>query len=98
MVPINVSDDKLEMLANKFCCSKGTLPFTCLELPLGLTKPIVADFWPIVSKCERGPVAFPSYLNEEGRLELTNAVLTNLLMQFSQLSHPLPCVAFCFLR
>jgi hypothetical protein len=57
---------------------KSTLPFTYLGLPLSLTKPTVADFWPLVSNCERRLVVFSSFLSEAGRLELTNAVLTAL--------------------
>lgn len=44
MVPINVSDERFHILAQTFGCSKGTLPFTYLGLPLCLTKPTVADF------------------------------------------------------
>lgn len=33
MVPINVSTERLEVLAANFGCSKGTLPFTYLGLP-----------------------------------------------------------------
>jgi len=78
MVPINIDDAKLNSLASSFGCSKGTLPFTYLGLPLSLCKPSVADFWPLVSKCERRMVAFSSFLSEAGRLELTNAILTAL--------------------
>ena len=78
MVPVNVSDDRLGLLATSFGCSKGSLPFTYLGLPLSLTKPTVANFWPLATKCERRLVAFSSFLSEAGRLELTNAVLTAL--------------------
>jgi hypothetical protein len=53
MLPINVSEDKLELLANALGCLKGSLSFTYLDLPLSTTKPLVVDFWPLVSKCER---------------------------------------------
>jgi hypothetical protein len=78
MIPINIPEDKFDELATTFGCSKGTLPFTYLGLPLSLVKPTVADFWPLVSKCEKRLVAFSSFLSEAGRLELTNAVLTAL--------------------
>ena len=77
MVPSNVSEERLDILASTFGCSKGSLPFTYLGLPLGLTKPSVSDFWPLVSKCERRLVAFSSFLSEAGRLELTNSVLVD---------------------
>jgi len=50
MVPFNVNEQKLNILANTFGCSIGSLPFTYLGLPLSITKPTVADFWPLVSK------------------------------------------------
>jgi hypothetical protein len=50
MIPINIDDDRFEMLASTIGCSKGSLPFTYLGLPLSLSKPTVADFWPLVSK------------------------------------------------
>lgn len=76
MVPINIAEDRFDLLATSFGCSKGSLPFTYLGLPLSFTKPTVADFWPLVSKCERRMVAFSSFLSEGGRLQLTNAILT----------------------
>ncbi|WVZ97553.1 hypothetical protein U9M48_043079 [Paspalum notatum var. saurae] len=39
MTPINLTDEKFLILSNTFGCSQGTLPFTYLGLPLGLTKP-----------------------------------------------------------
>jgi hypothetical protein len=78
MIPVNVSEERLQVLSTSFGCAKGTLPFTYLGLPLGITKPSVADFWPLVSKCERRLVAFSSFLNKAGRLELTNAVIIAL--------------------
>jgi hypothetical protein len=38
MVPINLSEDRFNHLANTFGCSKGSLPFTYLSLPLGITR------------------------------------------------------------
>jgi len=39
MVPINLSDAKLDTLAATFGCSKGSLPFTNLGLPLNIERP-----------------------------------------------------------
>jgi len=44
MLPINISAERFEILANTFGCSKGSLPFTYLGLPLSLTRPTVADY------------------------------------------------------
>jgi hypothetical protein len=89
MVPINVPNNKLDTLANTLGCSKGSLPFTYLGLPLSISKPAVADFWPIVYKCERRLVAFSSFLTEAGHLQLTNAVLS-ALPTFAMCSFLLP--------
>jgi hypothetical protein len=78
MVPFNITEDRLNTLINTFGCTKQTLPFTYLGLPLSITKPSVAHFWPLVSKCERRLVNFSTFLSEAGRLQLTNAVLSAL--------------------
>jgi hypothetical protein len=53
MVPINMTEERIQHLANTFGCEIGSLPFTYLGLPLGTTKPKVDDFLPLVSKCQR---------------------------------------------
>jgi hypothetical protein len=78
MLPINVSEERLDLLANTFGCSKVSLPFTYLGLPLGTTKPKVVDFLPLVSKCERRLGGVSSMLNQAGRLQITNAVMSAL--------------------
>lgn len=78
MVPINVEESKFEVLANTFGCSKGSLPFTYLGFPMSLTKPTVADFWPLVNRCERRLSCISSLLNQASRLQLTNAVFSAL--------------------
>lgn len=60
----------------------GALPFTYLSLPLGLTKPKVEGFLPLVSRCERRLISMSTFLSQAGRLELTNAVFTSMLMFF----------------
>jgi hypothetical protein len=78
MVPINIPDDRFDILASTFGCTKGSLPFTYLGLPLSLTKPTVADFWPIVTRCERRLVSTSAFLSQAGRLELVNSVFSAL--------------------
>jgi hypothetical protein len=78
MVPINLSNEKLNHLARTFGCATGSFPFTYLGLPLGLSRTKVDDFLPLISKCEkRLNYVFP-FLNQAGRLEITNSVLTAL--------------------
>ena len=78
MFPINVIDEKLDLLARTFGCSKCSLPFTYYWLPLGLTKPSVQDFLPLVNKCERRLAGTSMFLSQARRLQITNAVLTSL--------------------
>jgi hypothetical protein len=89
MVPVNVSEQKLNNLANTFGCSIGSLPFTCLGLPRCITKPTVADFWPLVSKCERRLVNISSFLSQASRLQMTNAVIS-ALPTFTMCTYLLP--------
>ena len=51
--PINVSEQKMTVLANTFHCKVGSLPFTYLGLPLGLKKPNLEAFLPLIQKIER---------------------------------------------
>lgn len=80
MVPVNISEQRTHFLAQTFGCSIGPLPFTYLGLPLGLTKPKVEDFTPIVSKCERRLIITYTFLNQAGRLEITNTMFTSMTM------------------
>jgi hypothetical protein len=78
MIPINIDSDRMNALAQAFGCSIGSLPFTYLGLPLGLSKPKVEEFLPLVSKCERRLASFSTFLSQAGRLQMTNAVLSSL--------------------
>jgi hypothetical protein len=51
--PINVSDQKMEILANTFHCKVGSMSFTYLGLPLGLNKPNLGAFLPLIQKVKR---------------------------------------------
>lgn len=82
MVPISISEDMALLLAQTFGCTARSLPFIYLGLPLGLTKPKVEDFSPLVSKCERRLISTSTFLSQAGRLEITNAVFTSLPMFF----------------
>jgi hypothetical protein len=78
MLPINVSEQRLKLLASTFGCQEGTLPLTYLSLPLGTTKPKIIDFLPLVNKCERRIGGVSAMLNQAGRLQVTNAVFSSL--------------------
>ena len=78
MVPINLTPQKLQHLARTFSCATGVLPFTYLGLPLSLKRPTAIDFTPLVNKCEKRLAATSAWLNQAGRLEITNSVITTM--------------------
>ena len=82
LVPINIDTQESVSLAQSFGCSVGSLPFTYLGLPLGLTKPKIIDFLPMVSKCEKRLSCTSAFLSQGGRLEVTNSIFTALSIFF----------------
>jgi hypothetical protein len=75
LVSINTSEDNLQVLSQTFGCAIGSLPFTYLGLPLGVTKPIVQDMSPLVGLVERRLNASARFLGYGGRLEFVRSVL-----------------------
>jgi hypothetical protein len=51
--PINVTDQKMKILANTFHCKIGSMLFTYLGLPLGLQRPNLGAFLPLIQKIEK---------------------------------------------
>ena len=80
MVLINLAEERATSLAQTFGCVLGTFPFTYLGLPLGLTKPKVVDFLPLVNRCERRLLCTSTFLSQTGHLEVTNSIFTTLPM------------------
>lgn len=48
LVPINVNPEKMLHLANTLGCQVGSLPFTCLGLSLGSSKPKFEHYLPLL--------------------------------------------------
>jgi hypothetical protein len=80
MVPINVSNEKLNHLTRTFGCATGSFPFTYIGLPMGMNKPKVDDFLPLISKYERRLSYVLPFFSQASKLEITNSVLTALPM------------------
>lgn len=74
IVPINVSDEKCQLLANTLGCQVGTMPFTYLGLPLGTTRPSVEEFMPLLNIIEKRMMGINKFLSYPGRLILVNSV------------------------
>jgi hypothetical protein len=77
MTTINVPEDKMSSLAADFGCQIGSMPFTYLGLPMGITKPRFQDLTPMMDKIERRLTACSSLLSYTGQLQMVNPVLTS---------------------
>jgi len=84
MLPVDVSAEKMDLLAQTFGCSIGTLPFTYLGLPMGTTKPGMEDLTPMMDKVERCLSVCATWLSYSGRLQMVNSALTPIHMQCVQ--------------
>jgi hypothetical protein len=78
MLPINISDERLEFLSKTFGCSRGEFPFTYLGLPLSISKPRIHDFLPLINRCQMRLGSISNLLSQAGKLEITNAVMSAL--------------------
>jgi hypothetical protein len=76
--PINVPNQKLELLASTFQCKIGSLSFTYLGLPMGLRKPNLEAFLPLNQKIEKRQLSTSTFLSQAGRLQMVNAVFSSL--------------------
>lgn len=77
-MPLNIDTDRLHSLAEVLGCATGTLPFPYLGLPLGTTRPTIADLTPLAAQVERRMNACARLLDYGGRLTLVQSVLSSL--------------------
>jgi hypothetical protein len=63
-------------LSHAFGCIVGSFSFTYHGLPLGLTKPLVKDYAPLICRVERRCLI--PVLSYAGRLQLVNSVISSL--------------------
>ena len=82
MLPINVDDASMTLLAAEFGCQVGTLPFTYLGLPLGTTRPRICDLLPLVCNLERRLSSSSCFLAQGARLQLINSALSSMPLHF----------------
>jgi hypothetical protein len=78
LIPINTSEERLQVLLHTLQCQKGSLPFTYLGLPLSTTKPSKEFFMPILQSAQRRLSACSMYLSYGDKLRLVNSVLSSL--------------------
>jgi hypothetical protein len=65
-----------EVLANTFHYKIGSMSFTYLGLPLGLQRPILGAFLPLIQKIEKILAPTSVFLSQDGRLQMVNAVFS----------------------
>jgi hypothetical protein len=53
MVPLNMSQEKTEIMTSVFGCKMQEMPFTYLGLPMGTTRPRVEHYEPVMNKMKR---------------------------------------------
>ena len=75
---LNVPEEKLKNLPLLLGCKVGSMPFTCLGLPMSTTRPRVVDMAAMVDRVERRLIASASFLPYGGRLTLINSVLSTI--------------------
>jgi hypothetical protein len=81
-MPINLDESRLLHFANTFSCKTGSLPFTYLGLPLGITKPTLEYFLPMVNRVERRLCGIADFLDYGGKLLMVKSVLASLPIFF----------------
>jgi hypothetical protein len=78
IVPLNMSDEKAEILAGVIGCKIQGMPFTYLGLPMGTTKPRLEHYPPLMNRVERQLTSISSMLTQADKLQLVNSVITSL--------------------
>jgi hypothetical protein len=78
MYPINVNPEKMEILSRTLNCQTCAMPFTYLGLPLGLSKPRLQQFLPLIQRIKKRLSCTSNFLSHAGRLELVNSVFSAL--------------------
>jgi hypothetical protein len=75
LVPLNISEEKAELLAGVFGCKIQGMPFTYLGLPMDTTKPRVEHYALLMNRAERQLTSVSSMLTHAGRF---NSILSSL--------------------
>jgi hypothetical protein len=82
MVPINVSSERISLLAESFGYQVASLPFTYLGFPLGTARPQLQDLMPLVFKLERRLTSISHFLSQGARLQLVDSALSFMPVYF----------------
>jgi hypothetical protein len=77
MVPLNMSQEKADIITSVFGCKLQEMTFTYLGLPMGTMRPRVEHYEPVMNRMERQLSSISSLLTHAGRLQLVNSVLSS---------------------
>jgi hypothetical protein len=77
-VPLNMPQEKAQILAGVFEFHLQGMPFTYLGLPMGTTKPRVEHYAPLMNRVKRQLTSISLMLTQAGKLQLVNSVLSSL--------------------
>lgn len=87
---INVSDQWLDSTAENLLCTKGSLPFSYLGLPIGGSSYLLSSWDPIIWKMEKKLASWRGkMLSIRGYLTLIKSSLSNLPLYYMSL-YPIP--------
>ena len=75
IVPINLSTENCNILANAFGCKAKSLPFPYLGLPMGTTKPKMEHLIGIIERIDRRLSGVATTLSYDGRLIFVKSVV-----------------------
>jgi hypothetical protein len=78
LVPLNMSQQQAQIMAGTFGCQIQAMPFTYLALPMGITRPQIEHYAPLMDRAERQLTVISSLLTHVGRLQLVNSVFSSL--------------------
>jgi hypothetical protein len=81
-MPINMDEARLAHFASTIHCQTGSLPFTYLGLPLGITKPTLEHFLPMVCRVEKRLCGIANFLDYGGKLLMVKSVQYSLPIFF----------------
>jgi hypothetical protein len=76
LLPINLDASKTAQFTAVFGCQIGSFPFTYLDLPMGILKPRIKDYLPLINKIERRLNSTSFWLSMVGRLTLVNSTFS----------------------
>jgi hypothetical protein len=77
MVPLNMSQEKADIMTCVFGCKLQEMTFTYLGLPMGTTRPRVEHYEPVMNRMERQLSSISSMLTHARRLQLVDSILSS---------------------